>query len=85
MRRALTWRDRFRPLIAQALAETAGQPEQEIRRALRAVWEEAGMGAREHWPYDVYLSEIRRQRGRERPGVPGRPPLPVPAGQLELL
>lgn len=88
MRRWITWRERFAPLIAAALRETAGQPEKEIRRALRAVWDDAGCGTRAYWPYDVYLDEIRRQRGLKPPigRVKGKPaPVEVPAGQLELL
>lgn len=79
-RQCQTWAERFRPLIAAALAETAGCDERTIRRALRAVWDDALLGERKRWPYKAYLAEIRRQRN-----PPRRKPAEVPEGQMALL
>lgn len=66
----VSWRDRARPIIAQVLAETAGQDEKAIRRALYEAypWHERRM-----YPYAVWLSEIKRQRRlpQDRPEAPG--------------
>jgi hypothetical protein len=63
----VTWRRRLAPLIASVLAERAGQEEREIRRALRAAWTEAGLGARGMHPYRIWCSEVRRQLAKGRP------------------
>ena len=60
----MTWRMKARPIIARVLAETRGQPEKEIRRALAASYP---FGERRMYPYKAWLSEIRRQRGLEKP------------------
>lgn len=74
-----TWRDRLRPIISRVLAETAGQPERDINRALRQAWEECLLGERRNWPYTVFRSECRRQRGleptRKRHQEPAQPTL----------
>lgn len=57
------WRDRFKPLIAQVLAENAGKPEGELRQALRDAFPQ---GPRKYWPYKVWLSEIQYQRGLKK-------------------
>lgn len=58
----MTWRDKFRPIIAQVLKEHAGEEDKEIRRALRAVWSERR--EQRSWPYRIWLDEIAAQRGR---------------------
>lgn len=60
-----TWRDRWRPIIANVLKETAGQSEREIRKALREAWPG---GLREYFPYKVWLDEIRVQLGLRKFG-----------------
>lgn len=58
----MTWRDKFRPIIARVLAEHEGQPMRVTRRALRAAYPcDEYMGfCRKAW-----LSEIRVQLGLE--------------------
>lgn len=58
-----TWRDRARPIIQRVLEETAGNPEKEIREALKKAYP---FGPREYYPYQVWLDEIRAQRGLKR-------------------
>jgi len=43
-----TWRDRARPIIQRVLKNTAGQPENVIRAALRDAYP---FGPREYYPY----------------------------------
>lgn len=62
-----TWRERLAPIIREALRETEGEPEPVIRRALRRAWNDAGLGERRYFPYEVWCSEVRRQRGLEKP------------------
>lgn len=59
----VTWRDRARPIIARVLTETVGQSEPEIKRALRAAYP---FGERANHPYQIWLSEIRIQRGLKK-------------------
>lgn len=54
-----SWREIARPIIAQVLADTKGQPEQAIRKALKDAYP---FGARMWHPYKVWLNEIKRQR-----------------------
>jgi hypothetical protein len=67
------WRAHARPIIERVLSETAGQPEAEVKRALRDAYP---FGARQYHPYKVWLDEIRRQRGgpqaKARKGTPKR-------------
>lgn len=58
-----TWRQFFRPIIARILEANKHRPWKETAKILRAA------GPRpfhKHWPYKVWLSEIRRQRGLAR-------------------
>lgn len=73
-----TWRARFAPIIAQVLHDTAGQSEQEIRKALHDAWP---CGERRHFPYKVWLDEIRCQRGKRKFGAKKRT---TAQGQAEL-
>jgi hypothetical protein len=54
-----TWRFDAALIIERVLAETKGQPEAAIKKALRDAYP---FGERAMWPYKVWLSEIRRQR-----------------------
>lgn len=56
------WRAQARPIIARVLAETRGQDERAIRKALRDAWPDA-WGPRALHPYKIWLDEIARQRG----------------------
>lgn len=56
---AKSWRDSARPIIAKALADTAGQDEKAIKQAL---FDAYPFGERSMHPYKVWLSEIKRQR-----------------------
>ena len=58
-----TWREVAAPIIAAVLAETAGQDEKAVGKALRAAYP---FGERRHHPYKVWCSEVDRQRGRVR-------------------
>lgn len=58
-----TWRERARPIIQRVLKETAGQPENVIRGALRDAYP---FGPREYYPYQVWLDEIKVQRGLKK-------------------
>lgn len=55
----MTWREHAAPIIARVLRQTVGQDEKAIRRALHDAYP---FGRREHWPYKVWLDEVRRQR-----------------------
>jgi len=77
-----TWRQRLRPLIAETLEETSGQPQRDVRRALRQAWDDAGLGERRCWPYRVFRSEARIQLGLV-PSKAGKP-RPLPPGQMNL-
>jgi hypothetical protein len=60
----MTWRDNCQPIIACVLAATKGQPEAEIKAALKAAYP---FGPRQYHPYKIWLDEIRRQRGLKEP------------------
>jgi hypothetical protein len=63
----MSWRTTSTPIIAKVLADTKGQPEPVIRKALKEAYP---FGERRMWPYKVWLDEIRRQRygARKRSG-----------------
>jgi hypothetical protein len=63
----MTWRDRFRPMIAEVLAAHAGAGEKTLRRALREAWPYTMTRGGAAWPYKVWLDEIARQRGKRKP------------------
>lgn len=54
-----TWRDRLRPVIAQALQDTKGKSAIEITRAIRKAYP---LTERKYWPYKVWLHEVHWQR-----------------------
>lgn len=58
----MTWRGKFRPIIARVLEDHAGQDEAAIKRALRDAY--PAQLERAYWPYRVWLDEIARQRGK---------------------
>lgn len=57
---AVSWRDRAKPIITRVLAETAGQSDADVRKAL---YEAYPFGERAMHPYKIWLDEIKRQRG----------------------
>lgn len=59
------WRDRARPIIAKVLAETKGQSESEICKALKGAYP---FGERRYHPYKIWLHEIAVQRGKKKLG-----------------
>lgn len=61
------WREQAAPIIARVLAETAGQEERDIQRALTAAYP---FGERRMWPYKAWLAEIKAQRGKKRTREP---------------
>jgi hypothetical protein len=70
------WAEQSAPIIRRVLAETRGEEERVIRKALIAAYP---FGPRSCWPYRAWLGEIRRQRGL----LKARPRKHDP-GQLEL-
>ena len=56
---ANSWRDSARPVIAMVLAETDGQDDKAIRKALHDAYP---FGVRAMHPYKIWLDEIKRQR-----------------------
>lgn len=58
-----SWRERAQPVIAAVLAETAGQSEKVIRKALRDAFP---FGPMEYHPYKIWLDEIKAQRGLKK-------------------
>lgn len=82
-----TWRERCSELIRATIKENEGKSEREVRAALRAAWP---WGPREHWPYRVWLDEIRRQLGKPshlhkpRKGTPARTNADHAAASLSL-
>ena len=81
-----SWRKYAAPIIARVLAKTEGQPDAEIRAALRAAYP---FGPREHHPYKIWLDEIRIQTGRRRIDsrvrrLQARPPEPPDERQQTL-
>ena len=59
-----TWRERSAPVIREALKKTEGQPEKDIRKALRDAYP---FGERKYWPYKVWLDEVKKQRSGQLP------------------
>jgi hypothetical protein len=72
-----SWADKARPIVAQVLAETAGQDERQIRKALAEAYP---FGVKACWPYKAWLQEVRRQRGLLK-----KKPAAVDERQLRLL
>ena len=60
-----SWRDSARPIISRVLAETAGQPEKVIKKAL---YDAYPFGMRQYHPYKIWLDEIKIQRKKRRFG-----------------
>lgn len=61
------WRDKAKRIVCAVLAETAGKPEAEIKKALHGAYP---FGPREYHPYKIWLSEIKRQRGATKKHAP---------------
>jgi adenine-specific DNA glycosylase len=60
----MTWRDKAKPIIYRVIAEHKGEPEKEIRRALRDAYP---WGERAYHPYRIWCSEVNRQMADVRP------------------
>ena len=56
----MTWREIARPIIKQALIDTEGKEEKDIRKHLRNVYP---FGERKYHPYKIWCDEIKVQRG----------------------
>lgn len=80
----MTWRDQCKPIIARVLAEMNGEPERDIKAALKAAYP---FGIREYHPYKIWCDEIKVQRGKKKLKVkqkgeaPQKPSMP---GQKDL-
>jgi hypothetical protein len=71
-----SWRSAAAPIIAAVIRQHGRADTKELRIALRDAYP---FGERKMWPYKVWLSEIKRQRGqRERP-------LPHDSSQMDIL
>lgn len=57
----MRWREHAAKIIERVLCETHGQPEDVIKKAL---FDAYPYGERRYHPYKIWLSEIRRQRGK---------------------
>jgi hypothetical protein len=80
-----TWRERFRPLVARILRETADLPELERARVRRQRFRDEypalqSMG----WAYKSWRTEINAQTGRLRPRSSASSRKAEPAGQLSF-
>lgn len=53
-----TWRERCKPIIAEVIAKNKGKTEKDIRQALSEAYP---FGQRKHYPYKVWLDEIKVQ------------------------
>lgn len=53
-----TWRDECAPIIAEVIQRVGKSDMKLLRRQLRKAYPYYG---RSHWPYRVWLSEIKRQ------------------------
>jgi hypothetical protein len=58
------WRAAATPIIAKVLKDTQGLPEKDIKKALQDAYP---FGQREYHPYQIWLSEIKIQRGLVKP------------------
>lgn len=67
-----SWRDRAMPLVAEAL-ETGRSIGLAGRDLVRYANAQFPWGPREMHPYQVWRSEVKRQMGLVRMGVPSRP------------
>jgi len=74
-----TWRDSARPIIAKVLKEMHGQPEKEIKKALRKAYP---FGARSMHPYKIWLDEIKVQTGKRKFNMRAKDIVPENQGQL---
>lgn len=81
---ATTWRQHFRPIIREVIEENQGQPEREIRRALR---EAKPSAARSFSSVNaVWLSEVKKQLAVLFPrlATPGKEPPPGNEGKGQI-
>jgi hypothetical protein len=71
---AKSWRDIARPIITKVLEETRGQDDKAIRKALRDAYP---WGERAHFPYTVWLDEIKVQQKKRTFGKRPKGPNPL--------
>lgn len=57
-----TWRQKAAPIIAKVIEQHRGEPESQVRKALREAYP---FGPRRYHPYKMWLKEIRFQLGKE--------------------
>ena len=65
-----TWRDYYRPIIAEVIKENKGKPEKEIRKALREEAPASPKNGGASWPYKIWCDEVNVQLGKKRPNKP---------------
>ena len=58
------WRKTARAIIREVLEQTRGQPEKDVRRAIRQAYP---FGERAMHPYKIWLDEVQRQLGTKKP------------------
>jgi hypothetical protein len=75
----MAWREHAAPIIAEVLKQTAGKPEDEIKKALKEAYP---FGPRKYHPYKIWLDEIKVQRGKRK--FNERKLEPVPENQTDL-
>lgn len=57
------WRRAAREAIRNAIAESAGKSDQEIRKAIRDAYP---FGERKYHPYKIWLDEVNIQTGKKK-------------------
>lgn len=72
-----TWRDNFRPLIAEIVARVGKGDMKALRQALRDSWDEQGMGPRQYHPYKIWCDEVKLQLGIRKPKAREQKPTPA--------
>ena len=78
----MSWREHASPIIARVLAETQGQDEKQIRKALRDAYP---YGERKYHPYKIWCDEVKRQRGlKPKLGPKGFQPTPPDPRQVPM-
>ena len=71
-----TWREYSRPIIKDVIDKTGTDDQSKLKKALREAYP---FGERKHWPYKVWLDEIKVQLGTKKPK-----PVQHPKEQLRL-
>ena len=79
-----TWRDQARPVIARVIDQVGFSNQSSLRKAL---YDAYPFGQRKHYPYRVWLDEIKKQVGKAMKDIKNinEPVLTqMPAKQLAL-